>query len=73
MLRWAREVSYPKCLRGTPRHRAAAAEKGHLEVVQWCVRRGCPWDTRTITLARKNGHAHVVAWARSAGCPDDDR
>ena len=71
MLRWAREISYPKCPWDAETC-AAAAEKGHLEVLRWCVRRGCPWDTRVMELARKNGHAHVVAWARSAGCPDDD-
>lgn len=71
MLRWAREKAYPRCPWDAETC-AAAAEKGHLEVVQWCVRRGCPWDKRTIELARNNGHAHVVAWARAAGCPDAD-
>jgi hypothetical protein len=71
VLRWAREKAYPRCPWDAETC-AAAAEKGHLEVVQWCVRRGCPWDKRTIQLARNNGHAHVVAWARAAGCPEAD-
>jgi hypothetical protein len=69
-LRWAREVAYPSCPWDAETC-AAAAEKGHLEVIQWCVRRGCPWDERTIEMARSNGHDHVVAWARSEGCPDE--
>ena len=60
-------------LRGTPLNAntcSAAAEGGHLEVLQWARANGCPWDRDTIRLARANGHDDVVIWAKANGAPD---
>jgi hypothetical protein len=43
---------------------SAAAERGHLEVLQWLRVKGCPWDEWTCDNAAKNGHLHVLQWAR---------
>jgi hypothetical protein len=47
-----------------------AAQKGHLEVLQWARTNGCPWDEETLTAARKRGHLEVVNWAMANGCPE---
>jgi hypothetical protein len=42
---------------------------GHLEVLQWARRHGCPWDEYTCTAAAEEGHLEVLRWARANGCP----
>ncbi len=49
----------------------AAAENGHLGLLQWIRRQCCPWDKWTCSLAAKNGHLEVLKWAREQGCPWD--
>ena len=39
----------------------AAAEGGHLAVLQWARRQGCPWDRERCMFAVMR-HAHVCAW-----------
>jgi len=46
-----------------------AAEFGHLDVVQWARKHGCPWDARACTIAAQHGHLEVLRWAREHGCP----
>ena len=48
-----------------------AAWGGHLEVLAFARRNGCPWDVDTCTGAAFGGHLGVLAWARSKGCPWD--
>jgi hypothetical protein len=43
---------------------ALAAEGGYLEVLQWTVEHGCPWDSRTCTCAARAGQLEVLQWMR---------
>jgi len=52
---------------------AAAAEGGHLHIIQWARANGCPWDRWTCAWAADNGHFEVLQWARENGCPCDTR
>jgi hypothetical protein len=61
-LRWCRFECEPRCP-WDQETTAAAAEKGHLKVIQWAVQHGCPLDDMTIEMAKRNGHNHVVQWA----------
>ena len=46
------------------------ARNGHLEVLKWARKNGCPWDEWTCTYAALNGHLEVLKWARkNNGCP----
>jgi len=59
-------------LRGTPLNAntcSAAAEGGHLEVLQWARANGCPWNELTCTWAAKGGHLEVLQWACANGYP----
>jgi hypothetical protein len=47
-----------------------AADKGHLEVLQWARANGCPWDEEKIALADSNGYDDVVIWAKANGAPE---
>jgi hypothetical protein len=42
---------------------------GHLEVLQWARRLGCPWDEFTCVYAAKGGHMEVLQWAGAYTCP----
>ncbi len=53
---------------------AVLASGGHLEVLQWAIEQGCPWDqTQMCAYAALGGHLEVLQWARSQGCPWDER
>ena len=48
----------------------AAAEDGHLELVQWlCGEGGFDVDGRGMNSAAWHGHLEVVKWLRGEGCP----
>eukprot|EP00605_Chrysophyceae_sp_TOSAG23-4_P002086 GSChrysophyteH1.ASY1.ANO1.2307.1 assembled CDS len=49
----------------------AAAEGGHLNVLQWARSQDppCPWDEWTCSDAAGGGHLHVLQWARSQDLP----
>ena len=47
------------------------ARNGHLAVLQWARRTGCPWDETTYSWVAKYGHLNVLKWARANGCPWD--
>ena len=49
-----------------------AARDGHLEVLKWARRNGCPWDEKTCAEAARGGHLEVLRWARENGCPWDE-
>eukprot|EP00605_Chrysophyceae_sp_TOSAG23-4_P002083 GSChrysophyteH1.ASY1.ANO1.2304.1 assembled CDS len=53
----------------------AAAEGGHLHVLQWARSQDppCPWSENTCKNAAQGGHLHVLQWARSQDppCPMD--
>ena len=52
---------------------AAAAEGGHVEVLQWLRQNGCPWGNSasdsTCYHAAWGGHLDVLKWARSQDPP----
>ena len=50
----------------------AAAEGGHLEVLQWAREHGCPWDEKTCYWAAYLGHLKILQWAREHDCPWDE-
>ena len=43
---------------------------GHLDVLKWARENGCPWDSRTVTLAMSFSNENVLDWARENGCPE---
>ena len=52
-----------------------AASKGHLQILQYAVEDGCPWDpAMCLKVAEKKKHDHVVKWitnyARQASSSD---
>jgi hypothetical protein len=60
----------PTAVHGTSRR--AAAEGGHLDVLQWERANGCSWVQSTCEVAAKGGHLEVLKWARANGCPWDE-
>ncbi|KAI8471350.1 MAG: hypothetical protein J3K34DRAFT_520586 [Monoraphidium minutum] len=51
---------------------AAAAEGGHLQVLQWARQQQppCPWGKETCAAAAaENGHLHVLQWLREQQPP----
>jgi len=50
-----------------------AARAGRLEVLQWALEYGCPWNPLTFAHAARGGHPYVLRWAREHGCPWDRR
>eukprot|EP00611_Tribonema_gayanum_P019784 TRINITY_DN3494_c0_g2_i1.p1 TRINITY_DN3494_c0_g2~~TRINITY_DN3494_c0_g2_i1.p1 ORF type:complete len:359 (-),score=31.87 TRINITY_DN3494_c0_g2_i1:256-1332(-) len=51
---------------------AAAAEGGHLHVLQWLRTINCPWDASTCAAAARRGDLTVVQWLHAQGCPWDE-
>lgn len=50
-----------------------AAERGHLEIVQWMnTRYGVPLDYLVCAAASRRGRLHVLKWIRDNGCISDD-
>jgi hypothetical protein len=47
---------------------AAAAQHGHLEVLQWVRANGCDWDIGMCAAAAEGGHLEVLQWACANGC-----
>ena len=47
---------------------ARAAEKGHLNVLQWAHENGCPWDEWTCTKAVRGKHLNVLHYAIENKC-----
>ena len=59
LLKWAREEK--KC-EWDWRTISAAAEKGNLEMVKYCVANECPIDERACAFAAQNGHLEVLKY-----------
>jgi len=47
----------------------AAAQGGHLELLQWLRSRGCPWDFRAVQFAAYPKNLHVLRWMAANGAP----
>ena len=54
----------------TRRADPAPSQAGHLDVLQWCRRHGCPWTGEVVVRAREAGFDRVAEWAISHGCDD---
>jgi len=48
-----------------------AVEGGHLQVLQWLRRNGCPWSAKTSGRAASCGHLAILQWLQAHGCPWD--
>tara|TARA_Y100001958_G_scaffold120596_1_gene87711 strand:- start:430 stop:1737 length:1308 start_codon:yes stop_codon:yes gene_type:complete len=48
-----------------------AAERGHLEALQWLRQNNFGWNANTMLSAASNGHIAVLRWAHQNGCPFD--
>jgi len=45
------------------------SEKGHLEFLKCAHMNGCPWGSRTCTLAAENGYLECLKYAHENECP----
>jgi hypothetical protein len=55
------------CIRGV-RTCSAAAEGGHLEVLQWARAHDCPWnEARVREYAAAGGHVDMLGWLDEHG------
>nr|UDO47192.1 ankyrin repeat [Pandoravirus massiliensis] len=50
---------------------ALLATRGHLAVLKWARRNGCPWAKGTCGTAAGAGHLDVLQWIVANGCPWD--
>lgn len=50
---------------------AAAAEGGHLGILDYLRSRGCPWSPYTMSRAASRGRLHILRWAHERGCPSN--
>jgi hypothetical protein len=50
---------------------AKAALHGHLKVLKYAHRHGCPWDAETCANAALGGHLVCLIYAHDNGCPWD--
>ena len=51
-----------------------AAMGGHLEIVKWARKNGCPWDKDyTCAWVARHGLLKVLKWARENGCSWDEK
>jgi hypothetical protein len=44
-----------------------ASENGHVDILQWILDGGCPWDRSILIRAAKNNHLNVFDWSRDKG------
>lgn len=47
----------------------AAAQHGHVPVLEWLLKLGCSLDLLVCGAAALNGHLPVLQWAHANGCP----
>ena len=60
VVQWAR-ACVKNCML-SPHATAAAASKGHLDVLKWLREEKCPWDTSVYCGAAAGGHLSVLEW-----------
>ncbi len=49
----------------------AAAEGGHLNILQYIKSQAYPWDEFTCMSAARRGHLNILKYLRDQGCPWD--
>ena len=48
----------------------AAVQNGDMDLLQWAVGQGCPWDyERLVTAAAGRDRVEMLKWAVANGCP----
>jgi hypothetical protein len=47
---------------------ANAALNGHLDIIMFARKNGCPWNSRTCEYAAQNNHLNVLNWTKNNGC-----
>ena len=67
---WLREVK--NCDWGSHTNNAAAI-RGNLAMVKYCVENGCPMDTCACWYAASKGHLDVLKYLHENACPWDSR
>ncbi|KAL6062163.1 Ankyrin repeat domain containing protein [Balamuthia mandrillaris] len=50
-----------------------AAKAGHVDILRWLQKKGCPWDATTCKAAAVEGNLDALKWLRFHGCPWDER
>jgi hypothetical protein len=51
---------------------ANAALNGHLDVLIWILKNGCPWDEETCEYAVRGGRLDILKWILEYGIKPDD-
>lgn len=46
-----------------------AAHWGHLDVLMWARKHGCPWGWEVCDMAAEGGHLDALKWAHANGAP----
>jgi hypothetical protein len=67
MFQWAKEQGFSSAFNEDTCE--AAAQGGHLELLEFIHKNGCPWDNLTCAAAAKEGYFGILQWAYSNGCP----
>ena len=52
---------------------ANAADDGHMEVLKWAHKNGCPCNQNMCKIAALSGHLQVLKWAHESGFPWDEK
>lgn len=50
-----------------------AAERGDLQMLQYALYQGCPWDKNVCLIAARQGPLPMLQYAHEQGCPWDVR
>lgn len=50
-----------------------AVSSGQLEMLEWLLSVGCPWNETVCATAAADGDVRVLRWLRQQGCPWDSR
>jgi len=48
---------------------AAAASRGHLEIIKWLLAKGCPQDETVCRAAEQSGQWVILKYLVDSGCP----
>lgn len=49
-----------------------AAAGGHIQILKWAKKHGCPWNHRSVCeAAAANGHLDVLQWCKEQKFPFD--
>ena len=72
VLKWAKEVQCPEMPRSLPGLFTLAAERGHLDVLDWFYQEGMLTGPKLLEVAKSAGDLHVQAWASKRVSPGSE-